>query len=155
MTPQEIKNLIQQEIVKSNNNNRFNVNAIPQQKINIGNISNTPSQVFTYIGLVSFSYISGRNFSTLPSGWVVQWQGNGQFELIHNLNTTLYSVVATANNANTAFAAATLTLSENTVFFNWYSSSNVPTDYVDTDFSFILVVVNNKKTSFPTYTALT
>ena len=151
MNAEQVNQLIQAALAKYSNNIRYNVNAVPQQKLNSLNISVTPTQVLTYVGKISFSFVSGISFSTLPTGWTIDWQGGGIFVLTHNLNSELYSVVATASNAGTSFPVVSTTEGDTTVTFAWVDSkTQIATD---TDFDFSLTIVNNKKTTFPTYTS--
>ncbi len=149
MDEQQIRQIVQQEIQKSSNSSRFNVNSVPQIKINSLNTSNTPSTVFTYIGFVPYDgNIAGILEVILPLGWTVTHNGTGNYTVTHNLGTILYSVVASAAQSTNVKVSTVTTANENDVTFSWWDETGAAQD---TSFNFILTQISNKRTTFPLY----
>lgn len=136
---------VNEATTKTSQANRFRISDIARHTHTNINSPAVIQPVLVYIGISSFSFVSGRSFCTLPTGWIMDWQTGGQFLLTHNLNVDLYTCVATASNADTRKVVVTTTQAPKTVTFNWYNLSGTATD---TDFVFNLSVPNISKSVF-------
>jgi hypothetical protein len=136
---QQIIQMIQTEISKAGSNARFNVQGIPQHVHNNIDAPLVYQPILTYIGLVGLNGEVG----ILPTGWTVIYNGTGNYSIVHNLNSFLYSVIAFPVGVS---AVGLATTDNNIAEFTWTDGSAV-----DTPFYFILTQVNNKKVTLPTY----
>jgi hypothetical protein len=140
MNPQQITNLVQQLMAKSSQSGRFNIQNIPSHIHNGVDSPLVYQPVLTYGGSVT----SGGVSQFLPKSWTVKG-GGGTYTIIHNLNTLLYVVNASAQSGSIATSA---TLSLNSFVVHTFSSGG-PTASA---FTFTLTNLNNKSTQTPVYT---
>lgn len=140
--------MIQQEIHKSQQAQRFNLNSIPRHTHNSIDSPAVFQPTFTYAGEIG----SDGTVGLLPQGWTAVKNGIGDFSIFHNLGTTLYSIVASAQQSTNIVVAATIESFENQIDFSWWNvqgtSVHAP---ADTSFTFLLTNISSKLTKFPIY----
>lgn len=151
---QQIRAMMKDEIQKSNNSGRFNINPNQQLRQNPLNTSSTPTSVLTYVGLVLINGSTnppsaGAAGGVFPSGWTIDHGSTGDYLITHNLGTGAYAVVASPIGTTTAVEIES---NDNQVEFTWFDTFSKAA--TSTPFFFILTVVNNRRTSFPTYTQI-
>ncbi len=150
MNEQDVRRIAQEEIRKSNDSSRFGISTIPQTRVNNLNVTSSPSQVLTYAGFVPYDISSPLLESFLPAGWSLRYTGTGEYTIIHNLGTYLYSLVACATQSTNQIAVPVVSPFLNEVSIIWFSNDGFAA--VDTSFNFLLTQINNRKSSFPKYT---
>lgn len=140
MDEQLVRQIVQQEIQKNNSGSRFGFNQIPRHIHNNIDSPFTFQPTITYIGLIGLTGTIG----ILPTGWTVEYTPTGDYVVRHNLNTNLYSVVASPVGVEAIIQIIT---DKNTVEFD-ANGGGGPTD---TPFYFILTNANNKSQTQLTY----
>lgn len=150
MISQELQQFIRQEIQKVATANRFQLTSIPRHIHNEIDSPLTFQPILNYIGFVPYDgNIHGAALETiLPTGWTVTKNSTGNYTVKHNLGTILYSVVASASQSTNVKVSTVTTANANDVTFTWWDENGVAQD---TSFNFVLVQINNKKTTLPTY----
>lgn len=103
------------------------------------------SNTYTYIGSIS----SDGSILILPQGWSVIRASTGIYEIIHNLNTNLYSVSAVAINTNGVPLVNGNDISVGFVIA-WTKANTAAA--LDTDFIFTLTAYTAVPTKPPIYT---
>lgn len=73
----------------------------------------------------------------------------GQYSIIHNLGTMLYSFVAVPAQSTNLVVSPVVSAFANQVDINWFDSSSTEQD---TSFNFILMLLQGNSSSFPSYT---
>ncbi len=141
-----IRQIVQQELHKTAQSNRFNVQ---NQGRHIHNDLDAPyvfQPILTYVGQIG----SDGTVGLLPNGWTASWNGSstGAYSIFHNLNSRLYGVVASATQSTNTPALPVINPFENQFDIDFFS---VVPSHQDTSFSFILTIINNKTTKIPTY----
>lgn len=143
MTPEQVHQMIQQEIHKSQQAQRFNLNSIPRHTHNGVDSPTIFQSSFVYAGAVN----TDGTPALLPQGWTSKIGTAGSYTITHNLNTELYSASFTgyAEPANTIFQAILGTNVMN------ISSFEVGVGAVSNAFYFLLINTNNLSTIPPIY----
>lgn len=144
MNDSQIRQLIQSEIHKTSQSNRFNVQ---NQGRHIHNDLDSPyvfQPILTYIGFVGYD----GSVILLPTGWSITHVGAGEYTITHNLNTQLYAVVVTAQQSTNAVVTAIV--EERINDFDVSMINHVPA-LEDSSFTFILTNINNKTSKLPAY----
>lgn len=150
MEKQEVLNLIQQQIQAASASARYQLTPVQTHTHDGINSPNVFQPILTYVGTVgSGSATSPVTVNMLPVGWSVRYDGTGIYAIVHNLGTNFYTLVANAYQSTNIFAVPVIETFEN-------ECSVVLADIAtglkaDTGFTFSLTVVNNKKTTLPTY----
>lgn len=103
-----------------------------------------------YAGFVPYDLTASGLESILPNGWTVRYDATGYYTIVHNLGTSLYALVADATQSTNAVVSPVVSPFDNEVTVAWFDNTDTATD---TSFNFVLVQVNNKSDTFPTYNA--
>lgn len=140
-----IRQIVREEISKSNSGGRFNIQNLPYHTHNGVDAPFALQPLVTYIGLIGFHGTVG----ILPTGWTAVYGSTGQYQVTHNLGTIQYVVVASAA-GNAAFVD--ITNDDKLVEFDWFNAASAAQD---TPFYFTLSVANNRKVAPPTYQTTT
>lgn len=163
MDDQAIKTLIQQEFQKSNSASRFQLTPTSSHNHDGINTPTTFQPILTYVGAIA----SDGTVLLLPQGWTVfkdTAAGDGIYYVTHNLSssrgggvstaslaggTAFYSCTASAIQSTNIFAVPVVSAFPNEVDFVWGDIATAAK--ADTGFNFILTVINNRKTTIPSY----
>lgn len=150
MDENRIKQLIQQELQRSNNASRFTVNSIPQHTHDGINSPSIFSPTIIYTGYVpADGLVNNSPFVFLPTGWTVELQVGYIYKITHNLNTDFYTVTACQTGPDNSFGWSAITICQPDYFeISWSPGFAAGA----TDFHFQLVQINNKRNALPTYT---
>lgn len=153
MANENLIQTIQTEISKAASTARFNVQGVPYHIHNSVDAPYAYQPVLTYVGTVE----TGVAATPLPpapllapKGWTFAYQDPasptaGQYVVIHNLNTTFYSVVVTPYESIPGFptyACADIQLGLNDFTINLVDTKTQAA--IDHGFTFLLTNVNNK-----------
>jgi hypothetical protein len=133
MTPDQIKQLVVQTM-----NSQMSAYSTAKVPYHIHNGVDAPyayQSTFTYIGFIGLD----AGIGILPTGWSVTKLGTGDYQVVHNLNTFAYAVVASPAGLQ---SYVDITPSGNLVEFTWTA---------DTDFYFNLTVIANRNIVPATY----
>lgn len=150
MTPEQIRALVQSEIQQANAYARYQLTPVQTHTHDGINSPNVFQPILTYVGTVgSGSAIDPVTVNILPVGWSITYVSSGTYTIIHGLDTDFYTCVVNAYQSTNVFAVPVIeTFAKETSII----LADVATGAkVDTGFTFSLTVVNNKKTTLPTY----
>lgn len=143
MTPDQVRQMIQQEIHKSQQAQRFNLNSIPRHTHNGVDSPITFQPTFTYGCAVN----KDGTPALLPQGWTSKRNGFGSYTITHSLGSLLYvptiSQYSQTNNLISQLLAGT-----DTIGISWFE---VAVGAVDSAFYMNVTIVNSKSTKFPVY----
>lgn len=142
MSSNQIQQMIQQEMHKYSQLNRFNVSNTQRHIHNNIDSPYTFQPILTYIGNIS----ENGSVGLLPTGWSATSDEAGSYTVTHNLGTVLYACVASSSDSG-AIANPVVSHFANEVDFVWFQELGKTT----TNFNFILTVINNKIQTLPTY----
>lgn len=151
MNDQQIMDAIRREVQAQNSASRFQLNPV-QQHTHSGGADGPPvfQPTVTYAGWVPYDITATQLLGLiLPAGWTLRYDGTGQYTVIHNLGTLLYTVTAACTQSTNVVAVPVVSFFANEVSIYWFDATSgaVLGDPVDTSFGFQLVQVNNKKTT--------
>lgn len=92
--------------------------------------------------------VNGILESILPQGWKVVYNGTGDYSIVHNLGTLVYSFVANATQSTNQIVTPVVSTFTDELQVIWFDSAGAEQD---TSFNFILLVLENNTANFPTY----
>lgn len=157
MSPDQIKQLVQQEVQIQMSGSRFGLTTIPRHTHNNIDSPNVFSPTLTYAGeVLAGDYgVTSPTPILLPKGWTVGYVTTGSlagaYQVTHNLGTSQYAVVVSASPGNPAVLNQVfVNVEENPANFLviFANSSTFP---IDCGFTFTLTQINNRKANLPTY----
>lgn len=143
MNPDQIRQLVRQEIQAQSSVSRFTLNTNSRH---IHNGTDSPlayQPIVTYVGSVT----STGGSTLLPAGWTVDHSATGVYTITHNLNTSLYVVTGNANSTKTVLIVTNLASNSFTV--NLFETIFLA--LASTDFYFSLTVPVNNSPQVPVY----
>lgn len=135
--------MIQQEMHKSQQVQRFNLNSIPRHTHNGIDSPSVFQPVFSYAGQIN----PDGTVVLLPSGWTITVSGTGVYTITHKLNTLLYTVNANCIFVN-SYNVVSITKNANNFIVNTFFYPATP---FNSGFMFNLTNINNKSTIPPGY----
>lgn len=139
MNPQQVQQMIQQEIHKNSQRSRFNLTNIPRHTHNDVDSPSVYQPTKTYAGSIG----ADGSIGLLPIGWSVTVNGTGDYTITHNISNALYSVIVSpAYNAAITNVSIFVQPSFGVTLFTSLS----PKTPINTGFNFLMTVVNNKAT---------
>lgn len=129
---------------------RFGLNAIPRHTHNNVDSPYVFQPILTYVGFIPYTgnVINTVLQSLIPKGWTVVYNGTGSYSITHNLNTTLYVVVASAQQSTNQIVSPVIEMFQNSFDVNWFDTNPVAQN---TSFTFNLTVIGNRSQTLPTY----
>lgn len=152
MDERKIRQIIQDEIKRSNAASQFQLRDVTRHTHNGVDSLSIFSPTITYTGFVpSDGDVNSVPFVFLPSGWSVELQTPDVtpiYRITHNLNTSFYSVMACQTGPEGATVIPITVCQTNYFDIAWQNGPTI----TQQDFHFNLVQVNNKRNSLPTYT---
>lgn len=151
----QIRSIVQQELAKSNSKGQFGVNTMPKHTHNGVDSVSIFSPTITYTGFVpSTGDAFDPNYTIiLPSGWSLEKVSTGIYNILHNLDTNLYTVtVCNASGEPLSFneVIPIVIVAQNLFRVHWWDVNSLV--FADANFYFQLVQPNNKRNALPTYT---
>lgn len=157
LSEQQIRNIIKDEIRKSNSSLRFQYTGIPRHTHNGTDSPYITNQSVTYAGAIG----SDGSPILLPKGWSVTYDATGFYTVTHNLwsqngggaqDTNLpYAVVTTALQSTNELVVCVATPFPDSTTFGWFLSHTDPPTAQDTSFFFQFTAINNKNPNPPSY----
>ena len=151
MNEQQIRELIRQEIKQDNAASRFQLTPVQSHDHDGINSTVTYQPTFTYVGRIR----KDGTVLFLPRGWrVTKEAGLGAYTILHNLNTDKYIVTAAPTLSQTTIPVCAIELFPSKFTILWASSmlgAGADFEKDDTDFGFLLTVINNSNSNLPVY----
>lgn len=144
MNTQQIQQIAQQAAAKTGQAARFNLQNVQQHEH--GGIGSRPvaQPTLTYAGVIN----TDGSAALLPKGWLVSSNGAGVYTIVHGLGTMLYSVSTTPLDALASGSIPQVLQAQNEFIVTMFAPIGGANQ---TNFSFILVNVNNKSNQPPSY----
>lgn len=146
MDDSKIRQIVREELARSNGASRFAINNIPYHTHNGVDSNFIASPTIVYTGHVAYQDdFTGSGQFFLPSGWTATRALTGIYTVTHNLNTLLYGVVASATQSTNETVFPVINPLQNSFDVSWFDDTGA---FKNTSFYFVLVQVNNRaKTS--------
>lgn len=140
MTDPKITQQIQAEIQRQQAESRF------QLTPTVRHIHNGTDAPFAYQPTLSYTGLIQLDGTALalPTGWSVTYEGTGQYNINHNLNTTFY-VCMVSPILSVTLPIASVTPGDTVVTVAW--TDTLTGTVSDTTFSFLLVDATNRNTT--------
>lgn len=147
MNETQIRTIIRQEIQTNTSSSRFALNSIPKHIHNDIDSPTIYQPTLIYTGKIAY------NGSTilLPRGWTATQVDVAGYSVTHNLNTLLYTVIATPTQSLNNVVSPVVSEFQNTFEIYWFDSASAQSP---TSFDFALINVANKAQKNPTYTGV-
>ncbi len=144
MDEQKIRQMIRQEISKSDGGGRFGLKNIPHHTHN--GIDSLPvfTPIFSYAGGVAYD----ASNNVLPKGWTATHDATGDYTVVHNLGTFLYGVVAIAAQSTNEIVIPIVSTFQNEFSISWFDTSDTRQN---TSFNFVLTQINNRASPLTNY----
>lgn len=151
MDENKIRQMMQEEIRKSNSSGRFGIQSIPHHTHNGVDSLPVYSPTYSFVGFVPYDTTDSSLGFFIPKGWSVANDSTGNYQIFHNLGTQLYSFVADTTQGTGDKVSCVVSPFNDQVEINWYKTSDGSA--VDVSFNFILTQINNRNVSKQTYSA--
>lgn len=148
----QIRDIVRQEIARQQSSDRFRLSPISRH---IHNGVDSPfvlntTQVFG--GRIPYDPTDTSLQMLLPTGWKIVRESVGLYRITHNLGTDFYSVTASGTQSTNEVVIPIILQFPQFFYITWFDDTGTFQE-VDTSFNFILVLVNNRSESPPSYTA--